>query len=97
MNIEETLTKIGNAANFGCGLNYELYEQRLFNSIDSLVESLPEIDKEKVIKAANAMFEYKSREEREADLQENGEPDWKEGLCTHLFHPDECPLGCGSL
>lgn len=56
--LEEKMEKISDAANRGCGLYYELFEQRLYSAIDQWIAEANDHDKPRILSLAKAQFEY---------------------------------------
>jgi hypothetical protein len=59
--LEVKMEKISDAANRGCGLYYELFEQRLYSAIDQWIAEANDHDKPRILSLAKAQFDY-SRE-----------------------------------
>jgi hypothetical protein len=90
--IEKQLLEASESSNKSCGLNYEIYEDRLFNHIDSLIVSSCHDDQILILSVAKNKYDYKPESERILE-----DDSWKDDLCSHFFDPHCCPLGCGDL
>jgi hypothetical protein len=90
--IEENILEADAWLKTSSGINYELYMDRLFKRIDSLLDSSDTDNHALIISIAKDKTDYSTREERALE-----DDSWKDSLCDHLFDPWCCPLGCGDL
>lgn len=77
----------------GCGLIYELYQQRFSSQIDSIIETLPASEQLIARELAREEFDYISSNEIEEQMLSNK----VNGLCSHGLDPNCCPCGCGDI
>jgi hypothetical protein len=91
------LESVAKSANHGCGQVYELFEERLFSSIDGMLNRLPPDQSEQMRSEAVAMFGYRDPAIIAAEAAVIREEDAALGIrtCVHHLDPDCCPLGCG--
>ncbi|MDI9335004.1 MAG: hypothetical protein QM533_11585 [Cytophagales bacterium] len=91
------LEKAATSANHGCGQVYELFEERLFGSIDGMLDGLPPDQRELLLAEAVAMFGYRDPAIIAAEAAVIREEEAELGIrrCVHHLNPDCCPLGCG--
>lgn len=85
----QTLQRLADEANRGCGLSFELFEQRFSNSVKGVVVGLSHEDREAVLELAHPLG-Y-------AEKPYLDNPDADDGCCAHGMDPYNCPVGCGDI
>ncbi|MFP1771077.1 CcgAII protein [Lonsdalea quercina] len=75
------------------GLPFELYQRRVSAAIGSYIATLPAEHHDQAIELAREEFDYQSEEEISEEIRHDKE----NGICSHGFDHDCCPLGCGDL
>ncbi|WP_158534246.1 CcgAII protein [Paracidovorax avenae] len=85
--------KMVDDANRGCGLVYEIFEQRLCASIGHALRGIPEMHRDEAITQARA-YGYITPEESAASSM--GSP-VDDNYCHHGIPPKWCPAGCGDI
>ena len=75
-----------------CGSVHEIYVRLYSEAVDRNLAKMPEEHRVRAVEIATD-WDYASPQQRhqiQLDLEQ-------QGLCSHGLHPDNCPLGCGSL
>ncbi|MEZ8995893.1 hypothetical protein AB4562_03885 [Vibrio sp. 10N.222.54.A1] len=86
------IEQLAKEAHQGCGLSYELYNQRFQSSVDALLERLPNSERDNVIALAKK-HDYVHEPPNHAPVSAS---DWDDDIqyCSHGIDIDCCPAGC---
>ncbi|MDF9399172.1 hypothetical protein [Vibrio sp. 1180_3] len=90
-NYPKEVSHLAELAHKGCGLIYELFEERYNDSIDKLVDGLPQHVKTQVFKLAKE-HGFVEPQQRHAETMFESNND---NYCRHGIDRDCCPAGCG--
>ncbi|MGY8591209.1 hypothetical protein QRO08_11950 [Paracidovorax citrulli] len=81
------------SANVGCGLVYEVFEQRLCASIEHALRAVPQAHRDEAVSLARA-YGYITSEEAAASSTDSVVGN---DYCHHGIPPKWCPVGCGDV